>query len=443
MADIYLPTLHDGQLMVWSDSWDHQLNAVRCGRRWGKTFMLSSAAVTYATTKFKRPGMDIELGGRVGIFTAEYRQYQEIYDKLEEVLLPLKKSFSRQEKRLMLKNGGKVDFWVTNDNKLAGRGREYEIILIDEAAFTKSPEMLKEIWPKSIKPTLLTTKGRAYVFSTPDGVDEENFFYAICHNKNLGFFEHHAPTSSNPFVPPEELEKERENNDPRVFRQEFLAEFVDWSAASLFDVRKWFEGENQDQPVEYPEMCEAVFAVMDTAVKGGTEHDGTAVVYYAVDTRPGRMRLTILDWDVVQIDGSLLEAWIPSVFERLNELSSQCVAVNGSLGVFIEDASMGSILLQKGESLGWPVNKIESSLTSKGKDERAIMASGYHYRGLAKISRYAYEKTAVFKGETANHLHKQVSRFHLADKNAHKRADDLLDDYTYGLIIAFGSGDAI
>jgi hypothetical protein len=29
MADIYLPTLHDGQLKVWSDSWDDQLHAVR------------------------------------------------------------------------------------------------------------------------------------------------------------------------------------------------------------------------------------------------------------------------------------------------------------------------------------------------------------------------------------------------------------------------------
>ncbi len=216
--------------------------------------MLSSAAVTYATSQFRRPGMDIALGGRVGIFTAEYRQYRRIYDKLEEILLPLKKSFSRQEKRLLLKNGGKIDFWVTNDNKLAGRGREYEIILIDEAAFTKSPEMLKEIWPKSIKPTLLTTKGRAYVFSTPDGVDEENFFYAICHNKDLGFHEHHAPTSSNPFVPPEELEKETEQR-PSRFPAGVPAEFVDWSAASLFDVRKWFEGENRDQPVDYPEMC--------------------------------------------------------------------------------------------------------------------------------------------------------------------------------------------
>lgn len=443
MADIYLPTLHEGQIKVWADSWDEPLHAVRCGRRWGKTFMLASAAVTYATAPFKRPGLDIELGGRVGIFTAEYRQYQEIYDKLEETLLPLKKSFSRQEKRLLLKNGGKIDFWVTNDNKLAGRGREYDLVLIDEAAFTKSPEMLAEIWAKSIKPTLLTTKGRAYVFSTPDGIDEDNFFYAICTKKELGFIEHHAPTSSNPYVPPEELEKERLRCEPRVFRQEFLAEFVDWSADALFDVRKWFEGESQDQPVNYPDWCEAVFAVMDTAVKGGVEHDGTAVVYYAVDTRAGRIRLTILDWDVVQIDGAMLETWMPSVFDRLNELSGQCVAVNGSIGVFIEDASMGSILLQKGESLGWPVNKIESALTSKGKDERAIMASGYHYRGLARISQYAYHKMATFKGESANHLHKQVSSFHLGDKKAHKRADDLLDCYTYGLIIAFGSGDAL
>ncbi|WP_280730303.1 hypothetical protein [Enterobacter roggenkampii] len=31
------------------------------------------------------------------------------------------------------------------------------------------------------------------------------------------------------------------------------------------------------------------------------------VVYYAVDTRYGIQRLTILDWDVVQIDGALLD----------------------------------------------------------------------------------------------------------------------------------------
>nr|WP_238486123.1 hypothetical protein [Rahnella perminowiae] len=59
------------------------------------------------------------------------------------------------------------------------------------------------------------------------------------------------------------------------------------------------------------------------------------------------------------------------------------------------------------------------------------------------MSRYAYEKTLPFKGAVANHLFKQISRFHLADKNAHKRADDLLDCYMYGLILAFGNGDAL
>lgn len=65
MADIYLPTLHDGQIKVWSDSWDDPLHAVRCGRRWGKTFMLASAAVTYATAPFKRPGLDVTNGAKL------------------------------------------------------------------------------------------------------------------------------------------------------------------------------------------------------------------------------------------------------------------------------------------------------------------------------------------------------------------------------------------
>ncbi|WP_245168487.1 hypothetical protein [Enterobacter roggenkampii] len=187
--------------------------------------------------------MDIELGGRVGIFTAEYRQYQEIYDKLEEILLPLKKSFSRREAPAV-EERRKIDFWVTNDNKLAGRGREYEIILIDEAAFTKSPEMLREIWPKSIKPTLLTTKGRAYVFSTPDGWTKRTSSMPSATTR----ISIHRASRADIIQPVRSAGRTGEGEGqqrPARVPPEFLAEFVDWSAASLFDVRKWFEGENQ------------------------------------------------------------------------------------------------------------------------------------------------------------------------------------------------------
>lgn len=436
MPDIYLPALHEGQVAIYRKGMKVRLNVVRCGRRWGKTFMLSTMATSCALHSYPVPGAARHAGGRVGIFTAEYRQYQEIFDKLVELLQPIIASKSRSEKRILLSNGGKIDFWVTNDNKLAGRGREYNLVLIDEAAFTKVREMLVEVWPKSIKPTLLTTGGSAWVFSTPDGIDDDNFFYAICHDKKLGFLEHYAPTSSNPYVPPEELEKERLNCDPRVFQQEFLAEFVDWSESALLDVQKMLV---DGLPVEYPSHCDMVFAVMDTALKGGQEHDGTGVVYFAYEETYGATpTLVLLDWDVMQINAALVEVAMPGIIARLEDLASKCAARHGSQGLFIEDAQMGAILLQKAETQGWPARPISSVLTAKGKDERAVLGSSPHYMEKCKISRHAYDKVSEFKQKTANHLIKQIAGFHLADKAAHKRADDLLDCYLYGLLLAFG-----
>jgi len=440
MAQIFCRKLHTAQSAVWTEGSQHQYNVVRCGRRWGKTAILGNIAISYATSLFKETGGERLQGGRVGVFTAEYKQQQEIFDYLEEALLPLIKMKSRSEGRIRLKNGARIDFWVTNNNPLAGRGREYDVVLLDESAFTKSPEMLKEIWPKSIKPTLLTRRGRAWVFSTPNGTDENNFFYAICHDKSLGFHEHHAPTSSNPFVPPDELEKEKAANDPRVYQQEFDAEFIDWSADALLDIDKLLV---DGLPVGMPTTCDMIFAVADTALKGGSENDGTGFVYFAYEETYSDPRLTIIDWDITQIKASLLPEYMPSVYENLERLAKLCRPRLGSMGVFMEDAAMGAILNQKAETEGWDMQPIKSALTSKGKDERAVMASGHHYLGRCKITNEAHDKVATFKQDTANHLLKQIAKFHLADPLAHKRADDLFDCYTYGLIIAFGNYEAL
>lgn len=440
MAEIFCKKLHTAQSEVWTEGSQYQYNVVRCGRRWGKTAILGNIAISYATSLFKVTGEEELKGGMVGVFTAEYKQQQEIFDYLEEVLQPLIKRKSRSGGYIRLKNGGKIDFWVTNNNPLAGRGREYDVVLIDEAAFTKSPEMLEEIWPKSIKPTLITRRGRAWVFSTPNGIEDTNFFYAICNDPKHGFHEHYAPTSSNPYVPPDELEKESQNNEPRVFDQEFLAKFIDWSKDALLDIDKWLE---DGQPVAMPATCDMIFAVMDTALKGGTENDGTGVVYFAYEQTYSEPRLTIIDYDVTQIKASLLPEYMPGVYDNLERLAKICRPRMGSQGVFMEDAAMGAILNQKAETEGWQMQPIKSTLTGKGKDERGVLASGHHWLGKCKITREAHEKTVTFKQITANHLLKQVAGFHLADPKAHKRADDLFDCYTYGLIIAFGNYEAL
>lgn len=440
MKEIFIPKLHEAQQRVWTEGSQHQYNVVRCGRRWGKTEILVIIAISYVTSLFPQTGTGKLEGGRVGIFTAEYKQQFEIFDKLVELLEPLIKRKSRSDGIIRLKNGARIDFWVTNNNPLAGRGREYDMVLIDEAAFTKLVEMLEEVWPKSIKPTLLTRRGRAWVFSTPNGIDDSNFFYAICTNKSLRFHEHHAPTSSNPYVPADELEKERENNDPRVFQQEFDAEFIDWSKDALLDIEKLLV---DGLPIEMPTTCDMIFAIGDTALKGGTENDGTGFVYFAYEETYTEPRLSIIDWDLTQIKASLLPEYMPSVYDNLERLAKICRPRLGSQGVFMEDAAMGAILNQKAETEGWDMKPIKSVLTAKGKDERAVMASGHHYLGKAKITKEAYDKTVSFKQKTANHFLRQVAGFHLADPKAHKRADDLFDGYTYGLIIAFGNYEAL
>jgi len=177
---------------------------------------------------------------------------------------------------------------------------------------------------------------------------------------------------------------------------------------------------------------------MDCAVKGGKEHDGTAIVYCAMNAHLG-IPITILDWDIVQIDGALLETWIPSVFSRLEELAKVTRARHGVVGTFIEDTAAGSILLQQGRNRGWNVHEIDSKLTQAGKDERAISVSGYYHQEKIKISQWAYDKVVKFKGQSRNHLLNQLASFRIGDKDAAKRSDDLLDAAIYSIAIGVGN----
>jgi hypothetical protein len=53
----------------------------------------------------------------------------------------------------------------------------------------------------------------------------------------------------------------------------------------------------------------------------------------------------------------------------------------------------------------------------------------------------AFNKVTPYNRRTLNHFIEQVTSFRMADKDASKREDDLLDAYTYGLSIALGDRD--
>lgn len=330
--------------------------------------------------------------------------------------------------------GGYFDFWSL-ENDLAGRGREYDVVIIDEGAFTKSTMM--SMWEKNIEPTLLVRRGRAIVMSNTNGVDPENFLWQICNQPEKGFIEYHAPASSNPIIHPDELAKLKASKHPMVFSQEYLAEFVDFRGLAFFGLGSLLV---DNQPVPWPIKCDAVYATIDTATKTGRANDGTAVIYWALNKVSGRIPLTILDWDCTQIEGALLETWLPTVFQNLERMAVATGARSGSLGAFIEDKSSGMVLLQQALRRSWPAQPIESALTALGKDERAISVSGYVYSNMVKFSQPAYDRTKVYKDVSRNHLVGQVCGFRVGDVDNLKREDDLLDDFCYG--IAIGLGDS-
>ena len=92
------------------------------------------------------------------------------------------------------------------ENSIAGRGRRYRRIVIDEAAFAKdgdnrSDGSVMAIWEKAIKPTLYDYGGEALVCSNSAGKNPDNFFYNICTDPRFGFHEYHATTLDNPLLP--------------------------------------------------------------------------------------------------------------------------------------------------------------------------------------------------------------------------------------------------
>ena len=172
-----------------------------------------------------------------------------------------------------LRIGGRLDFWSL-ENPIAGRGRRYRRIVIDEAAFTKdgdnrSDDAMMAVWEKGIKPTLFDYGGEALVCSNSAGKNPDNFFYNICTDPQYGFHEFHATTLDNPLLPKraqnESLEDWgarrarfhedlRKDNDPLVYAQEYMAEFVDWSGAAFFSREKLLV---ENQPLPLPTRCDA------------------------------------------------------------------------------------------------------------------------------------------------------------------------------------------
>jgi len=217
---IELEATHEAQEQVLQKL--ARFNVVDCGRRWGKDVL--------ARRLYIEPGLH---GKFCAWFNPNFTMLTDTWREVSSLLYPITKRANAQEHRIELITGGILDMWSL-DAANSARGRRYHRVIINEAAFAPN---LMDAFNDVIRPTLIDYQGDAFFFSTPKGKNAFHTMYQWGLEGKTDWRSFNFPTSTNPFIPPGEIELARQSMTERAFRQELLAEFIDDGGGVFRNVR--------------------------------------------------------------------------------------------------------------------------------------------------------------------------------------------------------------
>ncbi len=204
-------------------------------RQFGKSFMATQMMLYYA---LNFPN------SKLMFTTPVYSQSSKVF---KELLQGTKNSgvidrFNAAENSVIFINGSELFFKsVQQPDNLRGYSIDY--MFCDEAAMYKD-----EVFFAVLRPMLTVRGKKCFLFSTPKG---KNFFYDF-YIKGLDddqprYRSYKGSSEFNPYANKEEIENARETLPESLFRQEFLAEFVDDGGVVFSNVKpnstvtKWQE----------------------------------------------------------------------------------------------------------------------------------------------------------------------------------------------------------
>lgn len=200
---------HAGQLEVHNS--DARFKVLSAGRRWGKTRLGVNECLDAASK-----------GGRAWWVSPSYKTSEVGWRPLRQIARKIPNAEVRLVDRMVTLPGGGFVAVRSADNPDSLRGEGLDFVVMDECAF-----MQKEAWTEAIRPALSDRQGKALFISTPKGRNWfwENYQRGI--NGEEGWQAWTFPTSSNPYIEPVEIEAAKRDLPELIFRQEYLADFVD------------------------------------------------------------------------------------------------------------------------------------------------------------------------------------------------------------------------
>lgn len=215
--------VHEGQKRILKCN--DRFIAVRAARRFGKSYVFSIYAAWAACT---------HQDYRIVCISKSQRQSSEMFNTIYKLITnsPMANSITRDTRtRIEFTNGSIIES-LPGQSYDSIRGITINLVLIDEAAYV--PDDLFVV----LYPTILTTKGKVVLISTPAFAAGE--FYRACKDPKSEYTAFHLThddavfEDGSPFVDREELAREMQRcggADSPEYIREYLADFTDAQGA--------------------------------------------------------------------------------------------------------------------------------------------------------------------------------------------------------------------
>jgi hypothetical protein len=201
---------------------DARFRVIAAGRRSGKTTLAAVETVTRAFSSPNWMGAWVTPGHSI-----TETGFRKINDAVADEWIADRKESPPY--RHEFRHGGRLDYLTTSGNPNVSEG--YDWVVIDEAA----KDIPERAWTQELRPTLSNTNGEAMFISTPDG---KGWFHdwwqrgQSADHPDVDSFR--WSTYDADHIPDSEVDSAREELPDRIFKQEYLAEFID-DTGGVFD----------------------------------------------------------------------------------------------------------------------------------------------------------------------------------------------------------------
>lgn len=209
---------------VLNDSEKHHIVSV--GRQFGKSLMGINLLLYWAINH--KPS-------KILWVSPVYSQTNKVQKEIDNAIrhTNIIQSCNYSESYIKLRTGSEIYFRSAEryDNI---RGFTFDYAILDEAAF-----MRPETWYEAVRPTLAVRGKKVLFLSTPKG---RNWFYDLFELGNSidypNYRSYKGTSLDTPFISKEEIDDASKTLPPKVFKQEYMAAFIDDGGEVFSDVMK-------------------------------------------------------------------------------------------------------------------------------------------------------------------------------------------------------------